>query len=326
MFPKALWMKEWKHSKVVSFGLFVVFMLGYPISAGLNIDSWRMMKEQRGGFWEEQAYYAINEQFSPGFYGYIAVGVMILLVGFLIGLEKNTKRHDFMMALPFSRTQIFATKYAFGLIVMSLSYSLSFTLGYLVIYQSEFRDLIDLVNITDAFFIPLAGYFVIYSFLMLIGAIAGEIKSQILLSIIFLFFLQGFLVLLSMFSEIHGLNLQIFELDFIFEDLFWFSYLNIMTDSNIVIPLLFGIIFTALAWFCYQRSPSEHSGEFLMFRQLHPLFAVGIPICSALLGGLIVISVIPYNSGEGLKIMVYWIGFLVAMFFSWKVTKRLLRM
>ncbi|WP_277673683.1 ABC transporter permease [Piscibacillus halophilus] len=323
MFPKALWMKEWKHTKIISFALLVVYILAYPVAAGLSIDSWKA--RQNSLHWSEQSIYEIQSLFSGELYAVIGVIVIVLLAGFLIGLEKNTKRYDFMMALPFSRTQMFLTKYFYGLIVIGSTYAISFLSGYLVIVQSEFSYLLSEINMLYAFFSPLAMYFVIFSLAMLVGTITGEVKSQTVLSFIFLIYPQALFVLIASMVDLHGGDPgSVYNDNFIMEDMFWFSYLNIGTDQNVLIPLIFGLIFTGLAWFAFIRSSSEYCGEFLMFSQLHPLFAILIPISGALLGGFIVGGVVPYDAGQGLKMMVYWIGFIIALFFAFKITKRLL--
>ncbi|TFB24401.1 hypothetical protein E3U55_02565 [Filobacillus milosensis] len=319
MFPKALWMKEWKHAKMVCFALFVIYLINYPIAATFMIDSWKY-----SGVGNES--FEIQNLFSGNVFSVFSIGLIILLAGFLIGIEKNSKRHDFMMALPFSRTQQFLTKYAFGFLSIIIPYSISFALGYFVIVQSDFSYLLDYLNTFESFFTTLLGYFVIYSLAMLIGTISGEIKSQVVLTIIFLFLPQGLLMLLSVFADTHGFDAnRLFELEFITKDIFWVMYVNTMMDFSLMYPLIFGILFTLLAWFSFKHTPSEHSGEFLMFPNLHPVFALGIPICGALVGGMFLSVIVPYHSGDGVKMIAYWLGFLIAIFFTWKITKRLLR-
>ncbi|GEN46574.1 ABC-2 transporter permease [Alkalibacillus haloalkaliphilus] len=327
MFHKALWKKEWKHNFLVSLGLLVAFLLAYVVSAFMRFDTWRFYQEHQPDHWEHAKAFEVNSIFEPNFFGMIAVGVVILMAGFLIGLEKNTKRHDFAMALPFSRREMFLTKYAMGLAVVLIGYNLSFWLAYFAIYQSEFSQLLAEVDLTNSYWLPLAAYFVIYSFAMFIGTISGEIKSQIALTLIFLVFPQGIFVLVGQFFNVHGFDFSEVELTgWVFEDLFWFNYLNnfFFDELNIWVPVIAGLVFTVLAIVIYEKSPSEYSGEFLMFRSLHPLFAFGIPFCSALLGGLMLSSMAPHNSSDALSLILYWLGALIALFFSWKITKKLL--
>ncbi|GAA0449873.1 ABC-2 transporter permease [Alkalibacillus silvisoli] len=326
MFRKALWMKEWKHNSLVSFGLLIVYLLAYVATAFMQFDTWRVWQNHQPDLWEQRQVHEINSIFEPGFFGMVAILIIILLAGYLIGLERNTKRHDFSLALPFSRREMFMTKYIMGLLVILIGYNVSYWLAYFAIYQSEFSSLLTEVNHTNTYWMPLVAYFVIYSFAMLIGTISGEIKSQIALTFIFLIFPQGIFILVGQFLDVHGVNLELNIAEWVFQDLFWLNYLNqIFFDQLIIwIPIVAGIIFTVIGLIIYEKSPSEYSGEFLMFRSLHPVFAFGIPFCSALLGGLFLSSMLSYNSPDSLSLILYWIGFLVALFFSWIITKRLL--
>ncbi|MDQ0353072.1 ABC-2 type transport system permease protein [Alkalibacillus filiformis] len=327
MFHKALWMKEWKHNLLVSAGFLITLLLAYPLMAFMQFETWREWKQFNPEIWEQQKASQIQFIFEPNFFGMILVGLVILLAGFLIGLERNTKRHDFSMALPYSRKEMFITKYALGLLVITISYNIAYWLMYFAVYQSEFAALLSEVNVSQVFWYPLVTYLVIYSFAMFIGTISGEIKSQIALTLIFLFFPQGFLMLMVGFLEVHGASISNNAfMEWITQDLLWPNYLSpFMFDHlNLITPVIAAILFTVLALVIYEKSPSEYSGEFLMFRSLHPLFAFGIPLCSALLGGLFLSSLVPYNSTEIVEITLFWLGALIALFFSWKITKKLL--
>ncbi|MGM8215119.1 hypothetical protein ACLIA0_06015 [Bacillaceae bacterium W0354] len=325
MLPKALWMKEWKHAAIMSFAVLILFVIRFPIQAALRIDMWEQMNKNYPQ-WTENAYFEINYLFSAEFLGFSAVLLIILLAGFLVGLEKGSRRHDFSMALPYSKTQMFLTKYTFGALVILLSYVPMFWLTYFVIYQSKFSFLLDHLELFQTFFSPLLGYLVIYSLAMVMGAISGDMRSQISLSIIFLVLPQGFLFLLAALFETHGLSATaLVSNEFIFEDLFWFSYLNTMSDSNLWVPFIATVIFFYLGLTAYKYAQSEYAGEFLMIGSLRPIFAIGIPLCATLFGGLLIGGIVAYDSPQTLKIVVYWLGALVTLFFAWKITKRLLR-
>ncbi|WP_188206730.1 hypothetical protein [Alkalibacillus aidingensis] len=328
MFPKALWMKEWKHSVLVCFGLLSVFLLTYLVPVTTRFDTWRHWQEHEPRMWEQMQVNEINRVFDPNFFGVISIGVILILAGVLIGLERNTKRHDFSMALPFSRTQMYLTKYLLGFLTLLISYNISFWLGWLTIAQSEFGYLLNEVDLFYVYLSPFLVYFLIYSFAMLVGTIAGEIKAQLVLTLIFLIFPQGIMVLIDQLLRAHNTGIHLMErLEWLFKDLFWFNYLNAFYygELNLFIPATAAVIFIIAGVAIYQRTPSEYSGEFLMFRSLHPIFAFGIPICASLLGGFIVSSMAPYNAGVGMTVIFYWIGLLIALFFSWKITKKLLK-
>ncbi|WP_411953926.1 ABC transporter permease subunit [Alkalibacillus sp. S2W] len=326
MFPKALWMKEWKHNVLISVSVLIVFLLSYFLNAVMSLDTWRNMAEENPTFWEQNKANEINGLFSPDVFGVIAIGLVILLAGFLIGLEKSTKRHDFSMALPFSRQQMFATKYVFGMLSIVLSFTISFLLAVLVISQSEFSSLLSNVDLWEVFIMPLAVYAFIFAFSMMIGSITGEIKSQIALTFIFLFLPQGLLVLISHLIYVHGGEFNGSQVEAVVTDLFWFMYLSPYMYDHLTVwtPIVALIIASVAGLFSFIKAPSEYTGDFITYRSLHPIFLVGIPLCSVLLGGMLVSSIAPYNSGMTIAVILYWIGAVIFLFFSWKITKRLL--
>ncbi|MET3683020.1 ABC-2 type transport system permease protein [Alkalibacillus flavidus] len=326
MFPKALWMKEWKHNALISVSVFIAFLLAYFLNAILSLDTWRTMAEKSPQYWEQNKTWQINSLFSPEIFGIIAIGLVILLAGFLIGLEKSAKRHDFSMALPFSRRQMFLTKYLYGMLTIVLGYSLSYWLAILIINQSEFSDLMSSVEVFEVFITPLVTYLFIFAFSLMIGSITGEIKSQIALTFIFMFLPQGLLMLTAQLIEVHGGNFNPGQIDWVVTDLFWVMYFTpgMYDQLSVWTPAVALVIVSIAGLWLFEKAPSEYTGDFITYRTLHPVFLVGIPVCSVLLGGLLVSSVAPYNSAMMVSVILYWIGALIFLFFSWKITKRLL--
>ncbi|WP_027965359.1 ABC transporter permease [Halalkalibacillus halophilus] len=327
MFPKALWMKEWKHASVICFSLLLTFIVAYPVMIGTQMDTWRGMMENDPEMWQQVQSSYVNMAFGLTFLTVISVVVIILLAGFLIGLEKNTKRHDFTMALPFSRASMFITKYLLGLITILVSYSVAFWSGYLVVYQSEFQAVLSELNVSQTYLSPLLAFFVIYSFGMMIGTISGEMKSQLVLTFIFLIFPQGIFMLVYGLFFAHGVNMDsTYGNEFVFRDIFWFSYLDpVQFDINLIYPLVGGILFTGIGLFLFTKTQSEYSGEFLMFRHLHPVFAIGIPICTGLFGGYMLSGMVAYNASSVVMISMYWLGFIIGITFAWLITRKLLK-
>ncbi|SES66889.1 ABC-2 type transport system permease protein [Salinibacillus kushneri] len=322
MLPKALLIKEWKHAKVIIWAILVVYLIQFPVFISMKMEEWK--DYQYESFFQNRMDYEITSAFTGNFLIVISVGLIFILAGVLVGLERNSKRHDFSLALPYSKPSMFLTKTFLGLVSVLVSYVISFWIGYFMIWNSEFSYMLNELDLLSTFVAPFLAYFVLFTFAMFIGTIAGEMKSQVALSIIFLFFPVGVMYILSQFWEIHHLGHFDFPKEIM--HVFWPTYLTGTTMEwvELLYPVMGGIIFFFAGLKLFERVPAEHSGQFLVFYGLHPVFKIGIPVCSALLGGFLLSGIVPYHASEGIHLIFYWIGALVALVFSWIITKRLL--
>ncbi|MBB6453513.1 ABC-2 type transport system permease protein [Salirhabdus euzebyi] len=329
MLPKALWKKEWKHVSLIAWGILIIFLLEYPFKASMKIEEWKEEREHYVLDWEWNNFliHQMEYSFTASVFTVFAVVLIIVLAGILIGLERSSKRHDFSLALPFSKRSMFLTKWVLGFATILFSYTVSFWLGYLVLLRSEYGYVLTELDVTTIFFAPLAAYFVIFSLAMLIGTIAGDMRSQVTLSFIFLFFAQGFSIILLHFLATHGLIYFDYVLPPFLQDIFWPTYLTSMNIAiaDLIYPIIGGVIFFIVGMLLFEKAPAEHSGEFLVFRSLHPIFAFGILISSALAGGLLMTTMISFGFTGGINVLSYWIGAIVAGGFSWIIIKRLLQ-
>jgi hypothetical protein len=322
MLPKALLMKEWKHTSIIILAIFILFIIQFPIRISLKIEEWK--KIESDPFFELNMQFEVFSAFSGSVFAAIALLLVVVLAGIMIGLERSTKRNDFSLALPYSRKTMFLTKWVLGLASILGAFVLNFWIGYFIVKVSKYSYLLNELNLLEMFVAPIMGYFVLFSFAMFIGAIAGDMRSQVILSFIFLVFPMGIIPLLNELWRAHGFGY--IEFPEIMLKLFWPSYImgHGLDAVDLLYPFAFGIIFFVVGMKLFSKAPAEYSGEFLVYHSLHPVFKFGIPICGALLGGLLMSSFIPYGLSGVIQIIAYWIGALIAAFFAWIITKRLL--
>ncbi|MDG5786346.1 ABC transporter permease subunit [Evansella sp. AB-P1] len=333
MFHKGLWYQNYKQTKMVVWILLVLFVIHLPFQTILLLESWRShvkhMNEHFPGQQVEFHAFEIYNLYFQGIFPFIVMFGIIFLACLLIGVERNTRRMDFTFSLPFSRKDMFLSKWLYGMLLIFVFHIVNFFISYFTFMQSEFSSELGKVTLIEIFYGPLIGYLLVFTFALFIGTITGEMISQIALTFIFGIFPIGVMILVQSLIEVHfGYS------RFWIENLQWVENITIFNfvlnhQGNEFLDLLYPLIgialFTILSIFLYERNKIEHNGEFLIFKQLNPIFLVGITICFALLGGIIISSLAPWNATT-LRIIAYWIGVGIFLLFSYLITRRLLRM
>ncbi|NEU30763.1 ABC transporter permease [bacterium LRH843] len=328
---KGLVRKEWKQSKLILIMLSILFVFHYPMRAILGLGDWR----ERAGEEYFMPEFEVPSIFGPSLPSFLILLLLVYLAVQFIGTERNTRRHDFSFALPFKRSTMYFVKWLVGVGVVTVAILVTFTSAYILVSTSEFGMYLNSGDISflTLFFTHLFGYIAMYSFALFIGTFTGEMGSQIALTIIFTIFPAGIIILLSSFLDLHApwLLKYLHEQFQFLQKLVWPLYTMMsVINGPISVNLLYPIIATALflfvgAWL-YERNPSEHNGEFLLFKQLEPIFRVGIVVCFALLGGMIVSGLVPYTLTGSTQILFYWIGFFIFLLLSFLLTRRLFAM
>lgn len=320
MKAKGLWMKEYKQSKMYVWMLLTLFVIMLPVRASLHLDQWEEMTKQGIQFDD----YLIRSLFGVNIPSIIVIFLLIVMAAAMIGAERNTRRNDFTFALPYKRSDIFLVKWLMGVLPIILFYTINFGIAYLMVTSSEYMNQFLGFDFWSYFIYPLLGYVTTYTFALFIGTFCGEMTSQVILTYIFIFFPFGFTFLLSSFLWIN-FEASLPNMEFV-RHITWPIYIFVdnysIYNNHILTPIIATIIFVVVGQWLYSKNHIEHNGEFLIFKQLQPIFFVGIVVCFALLGGIIV-SEVTYMSN---KLIFYWIGFFTFGVMSYLLTRRLLRM
>lgn len=331
MFNKALWFQNYKQSKLIIWILLALFIIQMPLQAVISIENWNDRMEQTMET-EEYVYevqsWDILQIFSQGPLTIFIGSSLIILAAMLIGLERNTRRNDFTFSLPYSRKALFFAKWAMGITAVTAFFTLAFFPAYFIVSQSEFAYGLNEVSAIEIFWGPLFGYIFFYTFALFIGTITGEMISQVVLTFVLGFLPQMTLVLLQEFMRVH--------------DFFFFSigsqprfivyitpFYYTVGEMGEVIGLALALLFTGILLFSgaqlYKKNKIEHNGEFLIFKQLNPIFIVALTVIISLSGGLIVSSLAPWGA-NALRIISYWIGFTTFLLFALLLIRRLIVM
>ncbi|ADU29683.1 ABC transporter permease subunit [Evansella cellulosilytica] len=331
MFHKALWYQNFKQTKILMFFLLVLYIIHLPFQAMLQVESWRVELEEFGQinmyYWSSgQTIYFI---FSEGALPIFIMIAIIFLACLLIGVERNTRRMDFTFSFPFKRRDIFLSKMIYGMFMIISFHTINFLVAYLILFQSEFRYTLSDVTMTNIYFGPLIVFLFIFTFALFIGTITGEMISQVVLTFIFGIFPLGIAFLIITSMDIHRAQPYYREFPYWVETYTPLFYITSTTNgfiNSVLYPLIGLVIFAILSILLYQKNKIEHNGEFLIFKQLHPIFKYGIIICFSLFGGIIISSLAPWGGSQTFQIIGYWIGFVIFALFSYLISRRLLNM
>ncbi|QQK74901.1 ABC transporter permease subunit [Salicibibacter cibarius] len=333
MLNKALLKKDLKPSTMILLILTVLFVIQYPLRTILELEHLRLLESDVSHVFSSRLDSFVQDIFAGNALSLLSVIVIVVMGGMFIGLERNTRRHNFSLSLPFSRQKLFVTKASIGLGAITVIMGVNCLVAYVIIGFSEYRDALVNFSFMEMFLVPLLAYLAIFAFTLLMGTISGEMISQVVLSFIFLIFPFGFATLLTAFLTGHFGNLgtltthfdewiTIFVLPFhVMVD--FGSFPEIPTGMQLAVSLPIIVISLVIGIKLYEKGKSERNGEFLLFTPLKPVFLVGIVGCFAMLGGMI-FSV--FGDPAGATIPFYWLGAIVIGGLALLITKRLLQM
>ncbi|MEC2070560.1 ABC transporter permease subunit [Alkalihalophilus marmarensis] len=337
MSVKGLLRKEWKQSRAILFLITLLFLFHFPIRAMVSIENWR--EEVRSAPAEAMNYleWSVHSALGMSVFSLVIIVLLVTLAVQLIGSERSTRRQDFAFALPYRRRTMFLVKWLMGVVPVLILYPITFLSAYFMIVSSEFGFHLDGVNFLEAFMLPLLGFIATYSFTLFIGTITGEMISQIALTFIFTIFPVGILVLVGYFFEVNFNNGYFFgriseeASRFIWPIYTVYNPTSAMGDGefmNLWIPLAATLLFVGAGQWLYEQNHSEFNGEFLIFKQLEPIFRAGIIVCFALLGGMIGSGLVPWSlkNGSILELVFYWVGAAIFTYLSILLTNRLFSM
>ncbi|WP_416149136.1 hypothetical protein ACM26V_23280 [Salipaludibacillus sp. HK11] len=328
MFHKALWFQNYKQTRITTWMIFALFVLHMPFQTVLTLETWQEREEQAQQV-EEHVYeiqaWEVLEIFSQGTFPIILSISIILLACLLIGLERNTRRNDFTFSLPFKRQELFLAKWCYGIFTIALFHIVNFFIAYFIIYQSDYSSSLYLVSWIEIFWGPLLGFIMFFTFALLIGAISGEMISQVVLTFLLGIFPLGLFYLIQELINVH--------FHFHVNSPIWIEYVtpfmyvvnHPFQVTTVILPIIVTGLFLILGVHLYKRNKIEHNGDFLIFKVLNPIFLILITICLSLFGGMIVSSFAPWNA-DALRIISYWIGFTTVLLFSLIMVNRLLSM
>ena len=349
---KALWLKEYRQARGLlgAIGAAVTAFLTLRLVQGLGAYE-RMVADgllrDRGPLLHLHLF---GFELSP-----VLAALVIALACLQIGAERSRGTDHFTFALPYPRWQIFLIKWALGALTITLALWINFGLSALRVAASPLREELVLVPPLLPYTAQMFGAaLATYTLSLFLGALAGSAAYQAAFSVIFGIFPLGLAILLMYALDVH---LEAFAggpfvpppwaawlADVAAQRLsvlahFW-GLPTMITGSpwetdlaerwGAVLPVLavdlaFVVIFLAWGAYLYGHNRLEYDGLMLVIPAARPLFAIGITVCFALLGGFIAGLGAPWHPAGAVSLVSYYLGAFALGGLAYAVTRRLLR-
>ncbi len=311
LFNKALWLRNYKQTKFFVWGLWLVCLyLPYKLNNFLKIEENSILH------WEE---WGNTEPYTFYFGNFLEVGLfqtvaLILLATALIGLERTNQSLDFTLALPYKRTEIFFSKWIYGVVHLIGALTISVLISMILLGNSLLNEYLPLSALGYYYVLALFTLIGVFTFSLLMGLIGASFISQFAFSVIFLYLPYGLynLIMEGFMNHYHAITghyfikenygIQHFDsyaqnlsfplllLDFerdINEIYVWKQATFLESIDVILIP----IIVTGFSLLLIRRLAtsikSENNGRILAYERLLPYLKVGVFICFYLFGGIV---------------------------------------
>ncbi|WP_214700609.1 MULTISPECIES: ABC transporter permease subunit [unclassified Exiguobacterium] len=363
---KVLLKKDWKQVSLLWILLVFLGVVAFTVPVWTQFEQFdEQIKDARANSvdygipFEERGKLTVESFFDPesslAFYfgdigSVIPLGpVVFLFVVFsalmatsLIGAERNSQMSDFSMSLPFTRTQLYISKWVLGVSGILMSTLIGSIAMFTLIATSRYSFLLEgtvVKSVVIVLYIALIGIS-LFSLSLWMGSFGGESISQATWSFVALIFPLGIIALIQgsayALTSLDGLsiwmdnmynsvfiqvvsplgnltNLNVYE--YIRSDKDWIDFVMINIPSSI----LFILLSYGLGVWMYNRAPQENNGRFFMFNNWLWLVHIIIVLCIAMFTG-IVFTTFTYQANS----MLYIVGFLIGAFLAHLLAKRLL--
>ncbi|QWF73479.1 ABC transporter permease YtrC [Bacillus subtilis] len=330
MVDRGLLYREWKQNQVVILLSIVFLVLANPLSIVNTYLSYQgCLAHQDPQYCDFIVNYRgsnlIDINWVPG---------VILAVCFF-GMERSKGTMDFILSLPYNRSQIFQTKFWLGGIVIVLSQLIGFLLAWLLIlvYNPEHVYFFEHSSVG-----VIVISFMAYCLLMAAGALTGNAFAQLLTA--FAAAALPYLIValpVGNFEVVFGVNIwEMFPSPEAYVSLVSnltylvpISYVENgwLSDSKylLLIPAVMSILFYLIGLISFKKHPSERNGHFFLWSKLdRPVQILVIAF------GILGFGLFGYYSGNSGNSIIGYIlgmiigavaGFFVSYFSIYKKTK-----
>ncbi|MFD2611978.1 ABC transporter permease subunit [Paenibacillus gansuensis] len=329
---RALWSKDYKQAKFLLWMLPVITFLFMGFSTYfslLAIDDdtlkWRLADLEDGVY--QLSAITNNEAMLR-----VALAiVVILLAALLIGGERRGSMNDFSFSLPYTRSELFFSKWKIGAVFLIASVLVNVLIDIGFTLASKFAPYLELgyyMKETGSMTIALLALF---TFALVVGTFTGNWITQVVLTGIFSVFPFGFYFICTYGFMIHAPAVRAARWNIEDNPLFIFAS-NMSLGIHILdytplehiyawVPVVMILILLPLGAWIYERNKIENNGKMVIFPIIEPVLKWGVVVCCGLTGGMFFegISYGDMNKAE------YYTGFLLAAAAAYLVMRFVIR-
>lgn len=259
--------------------------------------------------------------------------VSVIIAVFLLGLERTKGTMDALLSMPYSRSQIFQTKFWLGGAVIVVPQAIGYGAASLLISLLKPSHTYDFDHFSIGMIVI---SFMAYALLMASGALTGHIFAQLLTAFtvtILPFLLIGLpaanlevvfhLSVGEAFSYFEGyIRTQLFlfltPIGYVFND--WIRERHLV----LLIPAVMSLVFYLIGYVSFLKHPNERNGRFFLWRKLDRPVQILVIAISILGFGVISYSITLSMFGYLAGIIIgAVIGFFISYFTVYRKTKHM---
>ncbi len=335
---KTLFKKEVSHIKWVALLMIVALLL--PILASINTSASSIELQQQDPSSYDYRYVMNSENLlEVSFFDFFAWFVIPILISMQFLYMRKDSVGNMIASLPFTRRDRIRTKYFLGILVIILTYLVSFIVLSTSYYSSIHPIAGDYIYIPIWTIIAAASAILQYSFIFLIATIVGNSIFAGIFGYILIytpmFIIGSYIVHIDRFFNTNLLDLiadnwfpqvfapHIYSLhnlvrtnDSMLSPTNYVSYFNIISLFMLYSALSF--VFYQLAQWAFSKNELEHNGNLCMFKWTEILFSIGFTLC---FGSLALSVSSAFSDGwlEPIMTIAAFICYPIGFFFSKKI-------
>jgi len=248
---------------------------------------------------------------SSGFlFLYCTAIVLAAVIGCVMFFYLQQKRQVFFYhSQPITRTRLFWNQYATGLLLNVIPLLLMVLLTVLATFAHGFGAALTTLGVLQNVLYMLLYLLASYSIAVLAGQLAGTMLTQLALNAVLHFAIPAAVwivqLMMELFFATHSVSSSLLMVAmrfsplgalFVYADRFDFSYydrkatamtVNQMELGMLLTELAMIAVCTALAWFLYQKRPSEATGKALVYPFSEPILKGYLMFIAGVAGGMI---------------------------------------
>ncbi|WP_277713773.1 ABC-2 transporter permease [Bacillus atrophaeus] len=325
MVDRGLLYREWKQNQVVILLSIVFLVLANPLMVyhSYSISQACLAHYSDPKFCTFTLNYHINSKIQFNW----VVGIVLAVC--LMGLERSKGTMDFLLSLPYKRSQIFQTKFWLGAVVIVFSQLVGFLFAWLLILILKPEQ----VNFFEHGSIGvIITSFMFYTLVMAAGALAGNVFAQLLTA--FATSVLPYLIIASPFYNLEIISgiqawklLPNIEYYYDFENKLMDFAPIVYVDSGwvldskylLLIPAVMSLLFYFIGFVSFKKHHNERNGYFFLWKKLDRPIQILVIMLGILgfgiMGHSVGKSIVGYIIG---MIIGGVVGFLVSYFSIYK--------
>ena len=270
----------------------------------------------------------------------------------LIGKERSNQGMDLLFTFPFSRRDLFLSKWLLGATHITAITLVNLILIFIVHQMTFLQHYQPFSHFLTFFGFMFLSLHAVYALTLFIGTLTGGFTSQAILTLITGLFPMGLYTLIRgavgwhviVFNGYRNLTHSFWNLDHYFIDLSVFNFWNynftywqpsLIHEYEIssiyhtpsllsyLVLAFYLIIFLRLGFSLYPLISAENNGKIIIFKKLELLFLWCTTISLGLLGGEIGASVFSTYSNH--LLYGFYIGFIIATIITYILLAKLLK-